>query len=379
MPSYVGGEYRERGKRDRTVWHARTLFLEAVAEWVPKALESLHEEVLPVFEAAYEATEPDPIRKEAKLPFGETQEGDQAPEWTRWRWQNGDWDSDQGDWHDVVVTLHDRLLTWAGDYNLPEDWELDVTLRTLEEWRGHQLHRTSLRESLDHEHARVDSNKALDDLRATVLPAFEAAVGSTTSDDHPDPDWLSWSGGSRHWELFDEPYVSDSRWPELLDLRTAMVEWSERYLLPTPAVLDAVFDELCSLAEMTRQLRFRALRFADISDAPRFEFEFQSWTPRWTSRSNYEKELRTEFDIQLQDYLEAQEREAIERGLERSPEKRGQFGARDDQHFTWLARFQVGNEEEREIAEDVSRSIRAVQDAISKTADLVGIERRSLQ
>jgi predicted HicB family RNase H-like nuclease len=375
----VGGERRERGERDRTVWHARTLFLEAVAEWVPEALESLHEKVLPVYEAAYEATEPDAIRKEAKSPFGEVQEVDQAPEWTRWRWQDGDWRTDKGNWSDELVVLHDRLLAWAEDYNLTEDWELDVALRTLEAWRGDQLHRTSLREFLDHEHARGDSNKALDDLRATVLPAFQAAVEATTSDDHPHPDWLSWSGGSRHWELFDEPYISDSRWPELLDLRTAMVEWSEQYLLPTPAVLDAVFDELRSLAEMTRQLRFRALRFADISDAPRFEFEFQAWTPRWTSRSNYEKELRTEFDIQLQDYLEAQEREAIEQGLERSPEKRGQFGARDDQHFAWLARFQVGKEEIGEIAEDVSRTFRSVQDAIRETADLVDIKRRSLR
>lgn len=375
----IGGERRERGERDRTVSHARTLFLEAVAEWVPEALESLHEEVFPVYEAAYKATEPDPKRKEAKSPFGEAHEVEQAPEWTRWRWQDEDWYSDQGDWHDVVVTLHDRLLTWAKDYNLPEDWELDVALRTLAAWHGNQVHRTSLREFLDYGHARGDSNRALDDLRATVLPAFEAAVEATTSDDHPHPDWLSWSGGSKHWKLFDEPYVSEPQWPELLDLRTAMIEWSDRHHFPTPHLLDAVFDELRSQAEMTRPLRFRVPRFADISAAPRFEFDFQPWTPRWTSRARYEEELRTEFDIHLQDYLEAREREAIERGLERSPEKRGQFSAGEDQHFAWLARFQVGKEEQREIAENVGRSLTSVQDAIRETAKLVGIKRRSLQ
>lgn len=369
----IGGEYRGEGGRDRTLWHARTIFLEQVAEWVPEALEELRDKVLPAYRAAYEATQPPPTGSGGHQ--GTAHE--RPPELVQWSFQEGHWDRDGVDWPEELVAFREGLLAWAERWNLREGqkgwepWMLDAALRTLHGWYE-KLHRPDLADMFPRTYSASDTDEALDELREHVLPAFQKTVEATTSDESPRPDWLSPQGLRGQWtQLPAEP-------PELRTLRDAIGEWAVGHVLPAPELMDAVLEVLRDWADVAPKLRFRVPPVVDVADHPAFEFEFPAWTPRWTSESEYRRELKSAFKRELHTYMQERKAEAEEQGLDPSPEKLGQLGEGAEQHFEWLVWFQVREQELTEIADATGRAEPTVQEAIHRTADLVGITRRSL-
>lgn len=134
----IGGEYREEGDRDRTRWEARKIFLDMVSDQVSDVLKTLRDEVLPSYKRAYDETKPSPSTSKQKTPFGTDVTRQLPPGWIRWSWRDGDWDIDQDDQPPELLEFRKRLLRWGEDWNLPETWVLDASLRTLRRWRARQ-------------------------------------------------------------------------------------------------------------------------------------------------------------------------------------------------------------------------------------------------
>lgn len=85
-------------------------------------------------------------------------------------------------------------------------------------------------------------------------------------------------------------------------------------------------------------------------------------------------------------YWEERRRRSLERGASQPTEKRAHTGGSPDLHFAWLARWQVGpdgvHESHQEIADDPGEAVRprsrqTVQEAVARTADRIGLTRRS--
>lgn len=143
-----GAEPRQSGDDNQTQWELREFFLQKVAEIAPEVLEDLRTDVLPVFENAYEATQPPPAQVEPRTPRGEEVARERPPEWIEWQFRDGDWE-DADDWPEELVALWDKLYSWAGDQNLLEPWVLDAALRTLTFWYAGESSAPGLLEQLD--------------------------------------------------------------------------------------------------------------------------------------------------------------------------------------------------------------------------------------
>lgn len=254
-----GGEYREKGERDWSVWELREFFLDKVADLAPEVLEELRNEVLPAFRQAYEATRPPPERREAATEFGEPVDRERPPEWVQWRFQDGEWGTDSTtDWPDELVAFHDQLCGWADNCNLREPWVLDAALRMLRFWR------------------QRDSSPASDieTLRFWQTLYSQASVEHVFQNQDRDIEGV--------FEVF----------------RT----WREK-------------------AE-SYELRFLPIRFDAVFKTPHFTFEFEGWVPQNKLWHTYEQELRDAFEEELEAYGEERRQGPEERDLEPPPEIR---------------------------------------------------------
>jgi len=104
------------------------------------------------------------------------------------------------------------------------------------------------------------------------------------------------------------------------------------------------------------------------SDERRFQFQHDGWEPTSDTRRQAEAGIRRAFERELTAYLDQIEVTATERGFALTPEKRTDAG------FTWLARVIVDEASRQEIADEVGRTRRAVEQAVRETAELVGID-----
>lgn len=113
---------------------------------------------------------------------------------------------------------------------------------------------------------------------------------------------------------------------------------------------------------------------------PEVDAAVPGWPP--DPEIDSEAEARAAFNR----YWEERRRRSLERGASQPAEKRAHTGGTPDLHFAWLARWQVGpdgvHESHQEIADDPGegarpRSRQTVQEAVARTADRIGLTRRS--
>lgn len=159
--------------------------------------------------------------------------------------------------------------------------------------------------------------------------------------------------------------------PKLAKLRRAIDKWCVRWNLKDSWCRDLAYD---TVLEWIRTPSWKGKWAPDDSEwmevvsfprSSQFSFSFRSWRYVLERRADYEADLKTSFENQLKRFLEAAEREAIEKcRLVRSKTKR------EPDHFYWLARRFFG-----ETAADMARSMpkaltpRAVEKAIKSLAD----------
>jgi len=104
------------------------------------------------------------------------------------------------------------------------------------------------------------------------------------------------------------------------------------------------------------------------SDERRFLFQHDGWEPTSDTRRQAEAGIRRAFERELTAYLDQIDVTATERCFALTPEKRTDAG------FTWLARVIVDEDSRQEIANEVGKTRRAIEQAVRETAELVGID-----
>jgi len=131
----LGGEFRSANPvRDRTRHEARALFLEKVRDLAPWAVDGLREQVLPLYQKAWQATAPPPRTVAPGSPLGASVQVQDDPPWVLWQFERGQWDTiEKG--APALQALRDELVSWAERWNMAEHWILDWALRMLRVWR----------------------------------------------------------------------------------------------------------------------------------------------------------------------------------------------------------------------------------------------------
>lgn len=108
-----------------------------------------------------------------------------------------------------------------------------------------------------------------------------------------------------------------------------------------------------------------------------FKFQYSPWMPTMEWRSNYTAFVKHSFERALNEYLDDIERRAEAAGLKRTPEKRARSGDAT-LHYEWLARWQVQGWSYAAISKHYRVSKKTVETAIPKTAEEIGLTRRTL-
>jgi len=201
------------------------------------------------------------------------------------------------------------------------------------------------------------------------------------------------------WHVVGMANVSeDLAWyPDLLPLREALEAWSTNHHVHEPWVHDTALAQLDLWREYPTQaagpdrLRWLSLAGAGPGSAlqqheHRFVFEHAGWDPTRSTRAEGKAAIAQAFKQQLSEYLD---RIGVlvtaADGFERSTEYRSL-----QQHMKWLVLYQMKAQEYSDIARHERRSRReaglpvddvitvadAVRKAITRSACLVGIERR---
>ena len=158
--------------------------------------------------------------------------------------------------------------------------------------------------------------------------------------------------------------------PKLAKIRGAIDEWCARWNLEDGWCRDLAYD---TVLEWIRTPSWKGRWAPDDSEwmdvdafrSCQFTFSFRPWRYFFETETEYEADLKTSFQKQLKQHLEAAERNAVkEFGLSRTKTKR------EKDYFYWLARRFFG-----ETAADIARSMpkgltpRAVEKAIKLLAD----------
>ena len=155
--------------------------------------------------------------------------------------------------------------------------------------------------------------------------------------------------------------------------------------LPDREEIDAP-DWAPMLPSIGRDLVFR-------NEEIRFTFQHPGWHPELNYWSYVEPRIRAAFEHQLRAYHAHLCHLARERGLVEAPTKRGGEDVFPDQHFEWLARWQVQRWTKPQIAEEYDvgewktewtlngyrrkhSGISAITDALKRTSALIGLTLR---
>lgn len=136
-----------------------------------------------------------------------------------------------------------------------------------------------------------------------------------------------------------------------------------------------------------RELRFYGLGHAQpgldlesLRENPFLRTPAPVKVPGWPPDPEVDSE--SEARVAFERWWREQKRAAREAGASESRQKRSHTGGDPHLHFSWLARWQVGGESQKEIAENPGEGVRkrerqTVQEAITRTADRIGLTRRT--
>ena len=215
------------------------------------------------------------------------------------------------------------------------------------------------------EAVRTHAPQVLEDLRAEPIDLVVRIA--TTEEISIPPVWQ---------DLIEAVESSD---PDLVALHDVVLGWSHRWHLDTDWCRDQALRTLIMWttvpvddpARTTWSLERGSLFQPVLRGWPPFRFYHAPWDPTFTSRTTAVKALHDAFDQKLAQYLNSVEDAAMAMGMQSTPEKR------TDDHFAWLARYQIGGESFDRLAKDVFRDRRTVAAGIKAAARLIGLPLRS--
>ena len=248
-----------------------------------------------------------------------------------------------------------------------------------------------------------------EDLETGALPIFDQ-LPETCRQVFRHNDWSSrWTWLAHHAPLNHEAL------PALEQLRLWLIEWGDRSHLPDDWAKDRAINWLLEddddddILDMRRHFAWHgalrpgprfpvrpygywdADRGDDVSteyvEDPSVGYAFAVKLPAWPgvhSRTAWERRVRGAFDRALKAYGDDQETRTEADGFKPAPIKL------NDEHFVWLARYQVAGEscehnarlrladcsDAEPMIADQRREARRVSKAVSETAALVGLTRR---
>ena len=159
----------------------------------------------------------------------------------------------------------------------------------------------------------------------------------------------------------------------LVPLREALDRWARRWGLREDWCLFTAFQTVAAWADNPRWRETRTwatahagwLATRDVER--RFRFEHDGWEPTSDTCQEAEAAIRRAFDRELAAYLDRMDDLAKERGFVRTHEKR------ITEHYGWLVRVVVGRDSCGEIARELGKNRRTVEQAVNEAAELVGL------
>ena len=160
--------------------------------------------------------------------------------------------------------------------------------------------------------------------------------------------------------------------------------WGTRWNLTDAWILDAASNLLRTWYpdQPRRRLlwHYPTAQIPEILRAKERSFRFQHW--RWPieaawTREMFHENILAKFERELDEYCERIERLAAERGIKPHRSKRGRSGS-EFEHYHWLAKYQLGLASAAELAKSSGVTVRAVQDALKRTAEEIGLHRRTV-
>ena len=119
-------------------------------------------------------------------------------------------------------------------------------------------------------------------------------------------------------------------------------------------------------APVCRFPRAVPLDTTDVSEG----IEQAAWDVEYEAEEQFRLRIRYLFDLWLDQYIEAKKATAHEGGLVAVP------GKRELDHFYWTARYQIDKAPLSTIGREVGRTSKAVEQAIERVLDLIGLEKR---
>ncbi len=209
---------------------------------------------------------------------------------------------------------------------------------------------------------RATKPAVLDSLAAEPLSAYIAAM-----------DRIGRLMMPQSWDALAMDAEDEDLGPALAPLRDAIAKWVKLWTLGEPWCLMTVIDTLDTWARVPAWLEAREWTTAYAGFLPLrseerfFRFEHEGWEPTSDTRQEAEAGIRRAFERELTAYLEHIAELSAERSFVLTPAKRTDAG------FEWLARVIVDEASCAEIAREIGKTRRAVEQAVTKTAELVNI------
>lgn len=204
----------------------------------------------------------------------------------------------------------------------------------------------------------------LDSLAAEPLSAYIAAM-----------DRLGRPTMPQSWDALTITVDTDDgeRGAALAPLRDALATWIRRWALDEPWCLMTVMDTLGVWARVPSWLEARewATAYAGFlpvrSEEQLFRFEHEGWAPTSDTRQEARASIRRAFERELAAYLDRIAELSAERGFVVTQAKR------TDEHFSWLVRVIVDEDSCGEIAREIGKDRRTVEQAVNEAAELIDI------
>lgn len=202
---------------------------------------------------------------------------------------------------------------------------------------------------------------------------YETDQGTVSFEPEPQRDWIS--GVALQTSEPRPEYIE--AWQQLEPLRTALRRWANEHHLNIDWILFAARDTLGQWQFQGPPERLSwhyPFVIAYVGNQHKFSFQPRGWAPEAETRAEATARLRTEFSQYLAKYLDGVERILSDSpGWRRTPAKRG---SASENHFEWLVRYQVCGWSKSTLARDHHASFDTVDDALKRTAALIGIPLR---
>ena len=180
-------------------------------------------------------------------------------------------------------------------------------------------------------------------------------------------------------EAVDQDRVATWEGPPVLtgedsELERRLVDWSRRYHLNESWILDSA---LLTLRFFSRGVKTKYFvvpaQFRSHPEFPPLQFEEPAWIPDLHTKKQYMTRARSNFEKELQDYVQSIEAKLRALGWKKTPQKRL---AKPLQHFEWLVQYQCAGWSQGRIGEEYKAGQKTVSEALKRTADLIGLTLR---